>query len=432
MKYHDVTQINEYLTAMRSERGIWYLRHKDLSGRMLDPYSLRFRGSLKELKKHLREKGIIEMVSSYRDGDMAVSVLSRFARQSTKIRLIDLVDKWIKYLRELQLSAHTLHPYETHVRRFLRMAGIEYRKPMDRAGLTTERISQYVNSVGYKRNYKKQALSAIRSFCTYLYDHSLITENPAGRAKVTKGLSHRQKETRKVVLFTDKEVELVLEHTRKMAAREEALVRDSTRRFMGSNKPDKYERWERYERDHNRRLRLYNFLTAATLLGWHFGLRISDCCLLEKECLLDPEYLTVWTLKKDVRVSFPLTPQRANEVVQGNPVFQRFSPVDKENILREFSVFGAAVEEISGLVPDLPGPYCWPEQAKQIKDKTLRNRPSKYFGQCCRACGIDGPTFHSLRHGRAMKWRSLGLDYDTIADLLAHASTASTKYYAAG
>ena len=146
------------------------------------------------------------------------------------------------------------------------------------------------------------------------------------------------------------------------------------------------------------------FEKFATILGYWLGLRLSDIACLEWSSFTDKE-IVVWTRKRDARVAIPLN----DPLVGGGELL----PVLMELMLEH----------------QQHPQYCFPEQREIILDNKKRAKLSVYYSRLLTSVGIEGKSFHGLRHSFADRFDKAGKSLEDIGRLLGHSSTETTKIY---
>lgn len=139
------------------------------------------------------------------------------------------------------------------------------------------------------------------------------------------------------------------------------------------------------------------FWYAAILIGRHIGLRLGDIASLEWSCFQKPGRIIVWTDKHDRRIDLPLEPDQL-------------------------------VAEISTL-PKLSTVYLFPEQREIAQDVARRSALSTQFTRLCEKVGIEGKSFHNLRHAYATACQQAGQPLWYISQSLGHARQSTTMGY---
>ena len=169
------------------------------------------------------------------------------------------------------------------------------------------------------------------------------------------------------------------------------------------------------------------------MLGFHFGLRLVDCCDLQVKSISDPEQFTVWTVKTNTRISFPLTKEGVDERLEDSLEFELYDKVVQHKLRNHLYQMGDVMDQIRCLLPDPKGKYCFPVMRRFSKQGSHLgvNAASLMFVTCCREAGLKNHSFHGLCHSFARKLRSLGLNLNTLAAMLGHSSTRMTQHYTA-
>ena len=142
-----------------------------------------------------------------------------------------------------------------------------------------------------------------------------------------------------------------------------------------------------------------SFWYCGIRLSRHTGLRLGDVMALEWGSFSTPGKLTVWTQKKDKRVSLDLTPE---------------------------------IEAIVADIPQLDERFCFPYHAKWSLNHVGRITASKQFVRIFRKAGVDGHTFHDLRATYILRCREAGIPMPLISAAVAHSSEAQTLSYLRG
>lgn len=146
------------------------------------------------------------------------------------------------------------------------------------------------------------------------------------------------------------------------------------------------------------------FWRLGTALAWWLGLRMVDVCRFEWASMGD-DFAVLYPQKTGRKLVLPL-----------------HDPLIGGGELR------AVFDEIRATMKQ-DGPYCFPE-AKKAYDRQFYF--SKYEGGYKAAlalCGIEGKSFHGLRHAFKVRLFNSGKSIDEISKLMGHASIAVTEGY---
>lgn len=146
------------------------------------------------------------------------------------------------------------------------------------------------------------------------------------------------------------------------------------------------------------------FWHAAVALSYWTGLRLSDVACLEWASIL-PDGIVVHTRKRDARVALSFK----DPLIGG----------------------GELTAVIMGLMmeSDPRQPYVFPAQRTCTLDPEKRARLSVQFGRLMTELGIEGKTFHCLRHSFVTRLAKAGKTLEDIGRLVGHASTTTTEVY---
>lgn len=142
------------------------------------------------------------------------------------------------------------------------------------------------------------------------------------------------------------------------------------------------------------------FFARITAIGWATGLRLGDIVTLEWDQLSVPHHIVVWTEKRTTRVCLPIN---------------------------DFLTPGLAAA--LGEIPPNDSPFVFAEQAAEFEIPKKRSKLSVYFGRLVERAGLEGVSFHSLRHARITTWRSIGFSLEECAEFAGHRDTKTTKGY---
>lgn len=136
-------------------------------------------------------------------------------------------------------------------------------------------------------------------------------------------------------------------------------------------------------------------------LGRYAGLRLGDAACLEWACLSKPGVLVVHTDKRDRRVEVPIEDPELESALA--------ALMPPENLKRARFVF--------------------PELAEIQQSPTRRALLSVQFKRLCESAGVDGKSFHCLRHAYATAQVKAGRPLWYVADSMGHQSVETTKRY---
>jgi integrase len=138
------------------------------------------------------------------------------------------------------------------------------------------------------------------------------------------------------------------------------------------------------------------FWRHATIIGLHTGLRLGDICNLEWSSI-GRDKLTVWTDKRDRRVELPVTPQELRDTL--------------------------------AKIPKEDDRFCFPRMHNLVTDKSGTANASVQFCRLLKRLGIEGKSFHSLRHTYATRGKAAGWEMPHLAKSMGHQNEATTRGY---
>jgi integrase len=143
------------------------------------------------------------------------------------------------------------------------------------------------------------------------------------------------------------------------------------------------------------------FHKISSAISWYTGLRLGDICRLEWASI-SSTHIVVWTDKRDKRVSLPL-----DHIATG---------------------LGALIPYLEQ-IPQLASGICFPEQKAIIEDPKARARISASFGRLLKDCGIEGKSFHCLRHSFVTRLAAMGVSLKDIGAYVGHSDESTTEGY---
>lgn len=248
------------------------------------------------------------------------------------------------------------------------------------------RINCWVNADdGTKLGTRRVRLSVVRNFFRYLSIKEILTgPNYSLLASVDyNSLSHEQKESKEVKPFTDQQFLKLVEHLNAELGENQTRQLASTSATLTQKLTDRRD--------------FLMFWRVTTIISRCTGLRFGDVCCLEWACLKG-ERFTVWSAKRRRRVQ----PFIWNQVL-----------------------FDATVAQINPVNPQ----YCFPQQRADYLNPHRRPGLTMQFARLCDKLGMEGLSFHCLRHGYSVECLKAGQPMPHIARSLGHSSTVTTAGY---
>jgi integrase len=308
------------------------------------------------------------------------------------MKVNDAYDEWSIWL-DVDKSPRTAEEYKKVVKHYLKDAKV---KNLDK--VTPIELSNWINKKGKAGlGRRKLVLSVIKSFYRYAHATGITKVNPAEIVKVkTDNLTHKQKESKRVDAMTEMEVSICVSHLDKLLREHET----SWKNDMGIGSQYRGERKYTRQKKLKRKISECRFFKAAILLSYETGLRLSDICQLEWDCI-EGNQLVVHTDKRDKRVAIPMWAEVKMAI---NCIPERD---DDEEL------------------------YCFPDYNEKYNNPKTTATISNAFKRILRNAGVsrNGLSFHSLRHACLTKWESGGLDLEHIQKLAGHSSSETTKGY---
>jgi integrase len=298
-------------------------------------------------------------------------------KKTKKVTVEHAINEYELWLRAVASAPKTIVNHVTTC-----WAWARYRK-LDNtsiASVSEKHIGAWINDPGSPNKAQTRAvnLAALRGLFRFTTSKGWTVGNPAALVQVDlRALSHEQKEVGIRQPFTLDEVKRIIAFLEKKAASDQVRGNEI-------------------------------FWIFAVRIAAEMGWRLGDICELEWTCFQSPGKLTVWTSKKNKRLELPIS----NEI-----------------------------QQLVSEVPVLDGKYLFPEQREIHTSPELRSGLPVQFGRILQAVGIEGKSFHCLRHMAATqkyakadkealaKKLAQALTMEQIAALLGHSETKVTKGY---
>lgn len=311
--------------------------------------------------------------------------IAAFTSVHSRLTFTQALEEWVENL-STKRSPVTVENYEYIVSQWLKRCKLSRELP---SAATEADVGAFVNDhTSVKAGTRRVRLSVLASFFTWLQARGYAIGNPAravGDIDMRR-LSFEQKEPKRKIPFTLDEIARILAYCDERIAYE-------------------YRQYEEVKRcgvrtgyDHLKRIDSLRFWKAATVIGRHTGLRLSDVSKLEWASVTNSG-LVVWTRKRDARVSLPMCEEL-------RAVLEEFKPQPVE-----------------------PRQYVFPEQ-----HLTASSELSGQFAKLLRGCGISGKSHHCLRSTCALDIRDRLIAagksepeaVEIVAKLLGHQNSSTT------
>jgi integrase len=308
-------------------------------------------------------------------------------RSASKVKNISCLDALERYIdiKSSSKAPKTIANNALVVRNWMKGAKVQD-APL--SSVTSKHIDRWINNprLTWKRSTRIAALGSVRAFFDFCLDHGLVELDPARQVELNYSvMTHEQKESPEKQPFSQDELEKLIS----------ALNHD----------------WDLAQTDRHTLFRdkyAVLFWLVAVHLSKETGLRISDIASLEWRSIGEVDKLVVWTEKTNKRMEFKIS---------------------------------QTVQELIAQVPVDTGNHIFPHQHEINQSLTRRAGLSEQFGRLCKRVGIEGKTFHSLRHYKATQaYENLGkvelakklaevLTIEQIAAMLGHSNRKTTQGY---
>ena len=309
-----------------------------------------------QARRVVKESGLEELEASAKAGRLtreAIGVITT-GRKHTMVKAIDSFTESMSRRLASKSVLNTTYVITAWVKEMK----LESLPP---SAITEKHVDEWINNPDSDAKAQTRAikLSALRGFLSYCSDMGWTMGNPAGRHRVSVNmrlLSHAQKESKVALPFHASEVKRLI----------------------------------RYCEDKG-----LTFWQFAILISWEIGLRLGDICSLEWDCFTTPGRVTVWTDKRDRRISVPLSDE---------------------------------LQQLITLIPLTSDQYLFPTERVNIEQNKVAAL-SVFFKRLCEKVQITDKSFHCLRHGCITRWAKEGKSLESIGKDVGHANTKTTAGY---
>lgn len=347
------------MTITKNENGYYEVRIKGPDGKFKSKST--GKRSRKDAIAFIRESKIEEIEQAAELGILTQDVISILAH-GRRVTVENAMPEWIAWLQQRHHSPMTISNSEMWARRWAQEMQVSHRPIIS---IKVPDIDGWINNPkrATKAGTRRVMLSVVRSLFNYASGSGMVLGNVASLVRVDLSLmSHEQKEVHQRPSFSDSEVQRMLACT-----------------ASGGSKESEF--WH-----------------AAIAIGRWTGLRLTDICTLEWDCLRVPGKLTVWTRKRDKRVEL-----------------DRYDP----------PALALAFQNL----PMEDDRYLFPVQRLTVLDPTLRATLSTQFTAILEACGIEGKSFHCLRSSYITACTEAGIPMEHIAKSVGHSNIGTTQGY---
>lgn len=267
--------------------------------------------------------------------------------------------------------------------------------------ITEKHIDKWINGSGDdKASTRKLKLAAIRKFFDFCSIRNYTVGNPAAELRVSyDGLSQEQKLKDVREPFSPEEYELLQASYDAVCAGLQRDIATAHSHLAAAIKQGHHtEALDTKIARLTERLRRHRFFQLASQISWSTGLRLGDVCQLEKVSIKHPGRILHVTEKTDMPVSVPIKPGLQAQL--------------------------RAMAQLSD------NQFIFPQEAAEYADISKRSSFSKEFERFLKQkAGIEGRSFHSLRHGYASQSVKKSVPMAHVQKRLGHASVETTKVY---
>lgn len=372
------------ITARKNHSDKWEIKHPGRDGKMTRWYSTGISGTERDIRSHLKERKVEDIVALGQRGALSDKVLAQFQHGSPKsAKLAEVHQPWLDWLRKIGESPATIQQYNTYFKLWLRTMRLDD-TPVAKIGF--DHLFPFVNPADsqIKKTTRSARLHMSRSLFKYLVAQGYCSGNPSKLVAVNMDmLSHAQKERKRVETYSLEAVQRLVAFADEEIRHIEQLIR------TGASDPR--------IRKPESRLAWMHFWRFAVIASYEVGMRLGDLCDLEWSSFSTKGHVVVWTGKREKRISLPL---------------DEFAPWLTTAI---------------GQIPCEDLGHCFPD----IHQVHLNSRStiSVYFGKLCAQAGVKPRTFHALRHTAIQRMQREGRTLQSIGQLVAHANTSTTEGY---
>ncbi len=306
-------------------------------------------------EKMVAAAGLKELEHMARSGAVTADAIGKIVT-GKKLTIAKALPHYANWLASVGKSPKTVDNNVRTVETWARDMKLESAPP---SSIGEDSINQWINKIANsKASTRFINLSALRSFFGFCAAKGWSVGDPARLVRVSlKGLTHMQKETTERGVFDPYEIKRLVKY-----------LTDTGETF-----------W-----------------LFAVRLSLETGLRLGDICQLEWDCLSENNMITVWTDKRDKRVSVPIS---------------------------------ESVTDLLVKIPVTHPRFIFPEQREIVNDLKRRALLSVKFSRLLAKCEITGKSFHCARHTCITRWSKEGKTLESIAELVGHSKTSTTAGY---
>jgi len=337
-------------------------------------------------------------------------------RKMTMVKALESFEEWARMTN----AGRTAYCQVKIIEQWIKSQDIENLPP---SAINEMHIHRFINNPesDSKLGTRNTSLSAIRTFFTFATAKGWASHDPSKLVRVKMNIiPHELKEKAERQCFTRAEIKAILDYEAKriegiamkqariewgrtlspaqrtllLTMAPEQVAKAESNPLVAAKLADSWK--EIITQERARALHEEIFWTFAVTIGDELGLRLGDICQLEWECFRNPRTVIVWTDKRDRRIEVPISER---------------------------------IDELLTQIPVRDSKYLFPEQREIINDDKRRAVLSNTFLRACRRIGIQGKSYHSLRHATLTRWKKEGMSLEDIAVAAGHGNTKATEGY---
>lgn len=303
-------------------------------------------------------------------GAITRSLVKKLATGTVSVK--DAVERWYSWAQATYESSNSSSNMLTYLMAWMRET---HSTNLNIDEITEDDLDRWINKRdGCKASTRKFRLAVLRSLFMFCEIKGHVDSNIAELCCVKyNDLSHEQKEVRVKRCFTVEEYEKVL-----------AWLRNHIHTLLQRDTQESEDLTE-----------VYRFWLAATIIGRHSALRLSDVATLQWSSI-KKDRLIVHTDKRNVRVDLPI----CDDMRAGLKMIRKDD-----------------------------GKWCWPEQAMIASDPSRRSALPQQFGRILKKAGVSNHHFHELRKTALTKFMESGRSLKETAEYAGHTSENTTRGY---
>jgi integrase len=415
MKWINTLTVGEYITAKQNASGTWYLTHPNEEGKTVT-YSTEIKGKPAEVKRWIKASKVQDLVEIGIRTKLTATVINNLTNRKKKWEQI--LPEYRAYLTNMGRAPQTIDRNILLLERFLDEMKLRDTPPHM---VEPSPVHEWVNyRTTCKLSSRRVMLQAIRSAWNFLVGYGYVDKNVAELTGIRHDkLTHAQKEPKVIEAFTKSEFNWLI------SAIEMEIDDIELRQYNRMNRDKSGGGREGSSARLESKLNRMKFFYSAVHLAFGIGLRKSDCALLEWDSIQTmPGWLIVHTEKTNSRIAIPYEDYTIKEFLKDVPEEERTTVKDALEDSQYYLKKGIGSIDQGSLVDYH---FCFPMWAGEY----LKNNAkiSVYFKRLMDDHGMNGKSFHGLRHSRIRIWKRMGLSLEQIGKFVGHSSTRTTEGY---